>query len=222
MKHHLVALLALALAAVAAVHAGQVTLSTPTAPWTAGSTVPISWTFDPAAQGAPAGTTGSVVLMRVNGNPDNMTPIAAIGAARPEAGSMSWIVPAGIVNGVDYALQWRWDGLDAATFKYSAPFAVQGGTGQTSVFISATSTSASRSATTSATTTSAASTTTTSASASATSTGSASAKSASTATGPAPTASVAPALNSGAASERAAASSGGLVLAAVAGLALLQ
>ncbi|ORZ30699.1 hypothetical protein BCR44DRAFT_35154 [Catenaria anguillulae PL171] len=161
--YSLLALLALAPALAAAL---QVTVNTPSTPWTAGSSVPITWTT--SADGpVPSGTQGSLWLVKVNGNPDNMTPVAQIASGlNANAGQATFNVPAGIVNAADYALQWRWAGQDASTFKYSAPFAVQGGTGATSIFVTGTDTinptaTASRTGSATATTTGTTSATTT-------------------------------------------------------------
>ncbi|ORZ33425.1 hypothetical protein BCR44DRAFT_1438475 [Catenaria anguillulae PL171] len=157
-----VALLGLALVALAA-NATQVTLNTPNGPWRAGSTVTLTWSVDQNAQGVPDGTLGKIVLMKVNGNVNNMTPVAEIfSSVRPEAGTQQWQVPQTIVNGDDYALKWEWIGQPTSTFRYSAVFPVTGGSGQQSNFINtATTTTGSATAASATTTTTATRSTTT-------------------------------------------------------------
>ncbi|KAJ3367990.1 hypothetical protein GGF31_006947 [Allomyces arbusculus] len=219
MARFLVALLALVLAAAGSLNAANVQLNTPPSGWKAGDTVTISWTFDPSATGPAAGTPGTLNLMRVNGDPNNMQLVSTIGAVTAADGSLKYTVPSDLANGSDYALQYSWADSSKDTFRYTGPFAVTGGTGSV-VSNSATTSSGTATTTGSSTTTSATSTSTTSSSSTSTtatpttttsattsSTSSSSTTSATPKTSPAPTL-----LNSSAADLRAA-PAGGVVAA---------
>ncbi|KNE65501.1 hypothetical protein AMAG_19478 [Allomyces macrogynus ATCC 38327] len=155
----LVVIAALALVA----HAAQVTVNTPTGTWSAGSTVTITWAYDPSAQGVQSGIGATLTLMKVNGSPDNMTPITDIGIVQGPEGSFKWTVPTNLVAGTDYAVKFAWDGQPQDTFKYSGAFPISSSITapiSSSTTSSATTTSTSSS---SSTTTTSSSTTTSSA-----------------------------------------------------------
>ncbi|KAJ3359433.1 hypothetical protein GGF32_009359 [Allomyces javanicus] len=123
-------LLAALLAALAphAAYAAQITFITPTAPFIAGQSGTITWSYDAAATGAPAGALGTLSLTRINGNPNNMTPITTIAReVDPTAGSFTWSVPADLPNASDYALQFQWAGASDAATRFSGTFSVTGG-----------------------------------------------------------------------------------------------
>ncbi|KNE54016.1 hypothetical protein AMAG_00011 [Allomyces macrogynus ATCC 38327] len=123
-------LLAALLAALAphAAHAAQITFITPTAPFIAGQSGTITWSYDPAATGAPAGALGTLSLTRINGNPNNMTPITTIAReVDPTSGSFTWSVPADLPNASDYAFQFQWAGAADAATRFSGTFSVTGG-----------------------------------------------------------------------------------------------
>ncbi|KAI9220187.1 hypothetical protein BC828DRAFT_384098 [Blastocladiella britannica] len=141
MQSTLLALAALALCASAV----QVQLNTPTGTWKAGSTVAITWTSNPADTAVPAGTVGQLVLMKVNGNPNNMTPVQTLGNAAAEQGTFNWQIPAGIANAADYAIQWQWANQPTSTYKYTGQIAIQGGSGTLTASTATTSASASTS-----------------------------------------------------------------------------
>ncbi|KNE71732.1 hypothetical protein AMAG_16038 [Allomyces macrogynus ATCC 38327] len=169
MARFLVALLALVLAAAGSLNAANVQLNTPPSGWKAGDTVTISWTFDSSASGPAAGTPGTLNLMRVNGDPNNMQLVSTIGAVTAADGSLKYTVPSDLANGSDYALQYSWADSSKDTFRYTGPFAVTGGTGSV-ISNSATTSSGTATTTGSSTATSATSTSTTSSSTSTTAT----------------------------------------------------
>ncbi|KNE64902.1 hypothetical protein AMAG_10568 [Allomyces macrogynus ATCC 38327] len=104
-------------------HAAQITFITPTSPFIAGQSGTITWSYDPAATGAAPGALGTLSLTRINGNPNNMTPITTIAReVDPSAGSFTWTVPADLPNASDYAFQFQWAGAADAATRFSGTF----------------------------------------------------------------------------------------------------
>ncbi|KAI9217537.1 hypothetical protein BC828DRAFT_390927 [Blastocladiella britannica] len=162
----LVALLACLAHLVAAI---DVTLVTPTdSAWVAGKPNTFTWTYSATTNEAvPVGTTATLVLMKQNGNPNNMTPLVTLATGvDPTKGSITAALPAGLVNAGDYALQWQWTGQPSTTWKYTGVVAVTGGAATTSGSTTSTSTTSTSSTSTTSTTSS---TTTSSSSSSSTS-----------------------------------------------------
>ncbi|KAI9216265.1 hypothetical protein BC828DRAFT_409631 [Blastocladiella britannica] len=143
------------LALAASATAIDVVMTTPATAATAGGANTIIWTYDPKANAnVPAGTTGTIVLMKANGDFKNMVPIGTLASGvDPTALSAGVKFPAGLVNAGDYAYQWQWDGQPATTYKYTGVFGVTGGAATSATTGTSSSTATDSSSATSATST---------------------------------------------------------------------
>ncbi|KNE67569.1 hypothetical protein AMAG_12021 [Allomyces macrogynus ATCC 38327] len=144
-------ILALVAAILPAALAGSVTVNSPLKPWAAGTDETLTWSYDAAGKGPDADAPVKVMLMRVNGDLNNMVPMTELGTTTPSAGSLKFKVPTNLPESGDYAVQFA-VGTDPAGWKYTGVFAVTGGKPDLQQ-LSGTSTTGSTSGTATATTT---------------------------------------------------------------------
>ncbi|KAJ3362084.1 hypothetical protein GGF32_006538 [Allomyces javanicus] len=119
-------ILALVAAILPAALAGAVTVNSPLKPWAAGTDETLTWSYDAAGKGPDADAPVKVMLMRVNGDLNNMVPMTELGTTTPAAGSLKFKVPTNLPESGDYAVQFA-VGTDPAGWKYTGVFAVTGG-----------------------------------------------------------------------------------------------
>ncbi|KAJ3374143.1 hypothetical protein GGF31_008359 [Allomyces arbusculus] len=119
-------ILALVAAILPAALAGSVTVNSPLKPWAAGTDETLTWSYDAAGNGPDADAPVKVMLMRVNGDLNNMVPMTELGTTTPAAGSLKFKVPTNLPESADYAVQFA-VGTDPAGWKYTGVFAVTGG-----------------------------------------------------------------------------------------------
>ncbi|KAI9216266.1 hypothetical protein BC828DRAFT_409632 [Blastocladiella britannica] len=110
-----------------AAEAADVNLQTPPA-LQALQTVTFGWSYSTDQGLASVGSKGTLVLVKVNGDINQVTPVVTIASGiNPADGSITYQVPGNLPKAFDYALQWQWDNQPTQAFRYSAPFAVGGG-----------------------------------------------------------------------------------------------
>ncbi|KAI9173015.1 hypothetical protein H9P43_007146 [Blastocladiella emersonii ATCC 22665] len=128
-------LLALVLALASAATAIDVSINTPAVTgWAAGSTQTVTWGYDATKRAAPEGAKGTLQLLRINGNPENISDDNVVATlARvvdAAAGSAAITAPADLASGDDYALRFVFtDAPASAAPRFSATFKITGGSG---------------------------------------------------------------------------------------------